>query len=94
MEQTGYQDSLLKLNHDILINSTGHAELSSQLKLAEIEATKERLFVNILDTAFANPDVAKPNSPALIVIITFFGMILSIIYILISYSLSLRKEDS
>ena len=62
------------------VNQQVFITIREQLEIAKIEASKERLFINILDKAEENPDKDKPNRLFLVLIITLCGLFISIVY--------------
>ena len=69
-----------RLIRTVDVNQQVFITIREQLEIAKIEASKERLFINILDKAEQNPDRDKPNRSLLVFIITLCGLFISIIY--------------
>lgn len=69
------------------VNQRVFITLREQLEIAKIEASKERLFINILDKAEQNPNRDKPNRILLISIITLCGLFISIIFQIIKFNI-------
>ena len=69
------------------VNQRVFITLREQLEIAKIEASKERLFINILDKAEQNPNRDKPNRILLILIITLCGLFISIIFQIIKFNI-------
>jgi len=68
-----------RLIRTVDVNQQVFITIREQLEIAKIEASKERLFINILDKAEQNPDRDKPNRLFLVLIITLCGLFISII---------------
>ena len=69
-----------RLIRNVEVNQEVFITLREQLEIAKIESSKERLFINILDKAEANPDKDKPKRILIIFIFTFCGLFISILY--------------
>ena len=69
-----------RLIRSVDVNQQVFITLREQLEIAKIEASKERLFINILDKAEENPDKDKPNRLLLVIIISLCGLFLSLIF--------------
>ena len=76
-----------RLIRTVDVNQEVFITLREQLEIAKIEASKERLFINILDKAEQNPKKDKPNRLLLILIITLCGLFISVIFQIIKLNI-------
>ena len=87
MDTPDLQLDRARLIRSVDVNQQVFITLREQLEIAKIEASKERLFVNILDKAEENPDKDRPNRLLLIIIITLCGLLLSTIFQIIKHNI-------
>ena len=81
-----------RLSRSVEVNQQVFITLREQLEIAKIESNKERLYINILDKAYANPSKAKPKRLLLILIITLCGFIMSVLFQVVILNFKRIKE--
>jgi len=82
-----------RLIRSVDVNQQVYITLREQLEIAKIESNKERLYINILDNAYPNPEKAKPKRFLLIIIITLCGLLLSITFQILKLNLNQIIKD-
>ena len=79
---------------DVKVNQQIFITLREQLEIAKIESNKERLYINILDNAYPDPERAKPKRLLLIFIFTFCGFIGSILFQVVRFNFKINKTNT
>ena len=82
-----------RLIRAVEVNQQVQVTLREQFEISKIESTKERLFINILDEAEANPEKDKPNRLLIVIIFTICGFLMTSLFMIIKDNIKKIKEE-
>ena len=82
-----------RLIRAVEVNQQVQVTLREQFEISKIESTKERLFINILDEAEANPEKDQPNRLLIVIIFTICGFLMTSLFMIIKDNIKKIKEE-